>query len=142
MRYKLKKDLLWLKEGEIKETLEDGKICFINTTKEDRIEVIRVCPKNFPDWFEPIDEKQEELEQKIKDIEAAGYTVEKKYEVTGNRKIDGFTQHPACLCVCHPIAGGPFQPSRSNWCGHCYSTRFGEKTDVKETPAEMAEGLW
>lgn len=72
MKYKLLKDLPGVKAGFILEI--NGETCSFGSVKEFDYNFYKIF-LNESDWFELIDERQEELKQKIKDVEAAGYVV-------------------------------------------------------------------
>ena len=80
-RYKLLKELPGIPVGEIIDT-EDGYFKFHEWRKKSDGDSAlshnyNIRMSEFPDWFQPIDEKQEELEKAIEMVKKSGYTVTK-----------------------------------------------------------------
>ena len=72
-KYRLKKDLLWLKAGEVVETEDHGRI----ESSYQKIEgfvsnFLDLNPKQFPGFFEPITEEEEKVEEAKKLLEGLG----------------------------------------------------------------------
>lgn len=80
-KYKLLKELPGIPVGEIIDT-EDGYFKFHEWRKKSDGDSAlshnyNIRMSEFPDWFQPIDEKQEELDKAIEVVKKSGYTVTK-----------------------------------------------------------------
>lgn len=80
MKYRLKKDLLWLKAGEIlpneNSVLKPNFRCLYTIYRDNKArytESMEICPEEYPDFFEPISEEDEKLEEAKKLLESKGY---------------------------------------------------------------------
>jgi hypothetical protein len=89
MRYKLLKDLLWLKAGEIIKTL--GEDDHYNDSHEEPTGVVtnlELYPNYYPDFFEPISEEEEKVKEAMRLLESKGYLVAKKLDdLNGLNKV-------------------------------------------------------
>lgn len=81
MKYRLKQNLPWIKAGGIVETDILGLYQYQQNKNynedSDLIIVISINCSNYPDFFEPINEEDENLEEAKKLLESSGYLVVK-----------------------------------------------------------------
>lgn len=85
MKYRLKKDLLWLKAEEIlpneNSVLKPNFRCLYTIYRDNKArytESMEICPEEYPDFFEPISEEDEKLEEAKKLLESNGWKVRKQ----------------------------------------------------------------
>jgi len=72
MKFRLKKDLLWLKAGEIVEIKEaDGGKFYLDTSVTHGWIIV----SDFPDFFEQVSEEDEKDQEAIKRLESRGWRV-------------------------------------------------------------------
>lgn len=81
MKYRLKKELPWASAGEIitvDNINEYDEMYFKNVDSKDTLVAdFSILPSAYPDFFEPINEEDEEDQEAIKRLESRGYHVEK-----------------------------------------------------------------
>lgn len=111
MKYRVLKNIFWLKEGEIKEFAEDG---FPLPEVRESGEYLWIKADLYPEYFSPITEKEEQIEAAKKLLEGEGYTVSSnKKHITINPDlfkdlnckinvdgphIQGYCPYPKCDC--------------------------------------------
>lgn len=79
MKYRLLKDLLWLKAGEVVET-KDGNSCISEQHfSRNGGELIKFYPNVYPDFFEPITEEDEKESNRCKQHKITGPVVGGKF---------------------------------------------------------------